>query len=615
MKGWLVTILLVFLGLSAILPGGGWTTAADSRAATPKAINRSSSALALTSDNATLLVVNPDSNSISLVDTATLKLIAELRTGVDPHTVAVDEQGERAYVADRGSGTVTVINPAARTVVEQFPVGRRPYGMVLSKNGSRLYVAEQGADQVRVVDTSSKATLALLPSADRPSGLVLSENGKNLYVTHLLKPRVTKIKVDPLPQAGAEPSTTVIALWPDSNLVQAIILAPDLQFAYLPHTRSNSTNQALSFDTTVFPVVSAINLASGTLDAGRNIPLDTADRPVGLPFAAAFTPDGKQVWVVNAASNNVSVINLESRKAAANIAVGDNPRGIVIAPDGRTAYVNNTLAGTVSVIDTASCSVTATVVVTSIPLPPLLLRGKRLFHSSADPRMSNLGWISCNTCHFEGEQDGRTWRFGFTGPRNTTSLLGMIRTYPLRWSGEWNESADSEFAIRKENFGTGLIEGEMHCTVSPADCAGGVPNQGCSHDLDALAAFMDSLQVPLSPNHAGREPLSKAEKRGKAVFNRPEFGCLTCHPPPLYTDQKKHNVGTTTADEKIGPDFDTPSLLGLYDSAPFFHDGRAATLAAALMLPTPGSEHDLRGRVTKRELQDLVAFLKALPFE
>jgi cytochrome c peroxidase len=238
-----------------------------------------------------------------------------------------------------------------------------------------------------------------------------------------------------------------------------------------------------------------------------------------------------------------------------------------------------------------------------------------LFHTSDEPRLSLAQWISCNTCHFEGEHDGRTWTFGFAGPRNTTSLLGMIETYPLRWSGEWDESADSEFANRKENFGSGLIDGEMNCSVSPADCVHHPPNQGRSYDLDCLAAFIDSLQMPLSPSHARGEPLSEAERRGQAIFNDPALGCITCHPSPLYTDQQMHDVGTVTADERIGPAYDTPGLRGLYDSAPYFHDGSALTLHDALTRPSPEGEHDVRGALAEDEIQDLIDFLMALPFE
>ena len=617
---------------------------------TPSPVKRSSSAIAITANGATLLVVNPDSNSVTLVDTASRSPIAELPVGTDPRTVAVDEAGSRAYVANRGSANLSVIDLAARQVITTVAAGDRPYGILVSRGADRLYVAEQGADRVLVLDAATFQPLSRVAVADRPSGLALSNDGRTLLVTHLLTHTITVVTVEPyrvfLPiiwrgalfavqspreasnspmspriSHGAEwaawrqPLVSTIPLWPDSNLLQAIVIAPDGRRAYVPHTRSNTPNTALAFDTTVFPLVSQIDLTARQHLIGQQFDLGTLDPPgIGLPFDAALTPDGRELWVVNAASNDLSVINLISRTLAAHIEVGDNPRGIVLAPDGSLAYVNNTLAGTVSVIDTQAYTVTAVITVTNIPLPPLLLNGKRLFHSSHDPRLSLSQWISCNTCHFEGEHDGRTWSFGFAGKRNTTSLFGMIETYPLRWSGEWDESSDSEFANRKENFGSGLVA-EMNCSLSPPDCVNQPPNQGCSYDLDSLAAFVDSLPMPLGPAHARGEPLDGAEQRGRAIFNDPVVGCATCHPAPLYTDKLAHAVGTAGADEKIGPAYDTPSLRGLYDSAPFFHDGSAATLREALMRSTPNGEHDVRGLLTEVQLHDLIAFLLALPFE
>jgi YVTN family beta-propeller protein len=604
----------------------------------------SSSAIAITTDGRTLLVVNPDSNSLSVVDLGTLIAVTEIPVGMDPRTVAVaplpNGDGSRAYVANRGSDSVSVVDLGTRTVIAEVAVGNRPYGVVVSPDSARLYVAEQSVDQVRIVDAASLSTLAILPVHDRPSGLAISDDGQTLYVTHLLSNIVSVISTrlhivylpliligdTPIPSGVRHSASSIrypvstIQLWSDSNLVQSILLSPDGHTAYVPHTRSNTVNPNLTFDSTVSPIVSLIDVRTQQ-QLQRRIDLGTLDPPgVGLPFDAAVTPDGTELWVVNAASNDISVLDLIGSQLAAHIEVDDNPRGIVLSPDGTTAYVNNTLAGTVSVIDTAAYTVTSTITVTDIPLPPVLLNGKQLFHSSDDPRLSRAQWISCNTCHFEGEHDGRTWFFGFAGPRNTTSLLGMVETYPLRWSGEWDESADAEYANRRENFGRGLIDGEMNCTVFPPDCLNQppsyhAPNQGRSYDLDCLAAFIDSLQVPLSPSHAGGEPLSEAELRGQAIYSDPALGCLECHPPPVYTDQQTHDVGTGTTDEKIGPEFDTPTLRGLYDSAPYFHDGSAATLYDALTRPSPSSEHDVSGLLTAQEIEDLIAFLLALPFE
>jgi YVTN family beta-propeller protein len=637
--------LSVLLFVPLFLMSGIWPQAASGP---PQP--RHSSAIALTDDGATLLVVNPDSNTLSLVDTGSYAILAELPVGIDPRTVTVDSAGGRAYVANRGSDSVSVVDLAAQTVIAAVPVGRRPYGVVVSPDGGWLYVAEQGIDRLAIVDTARLEIADTLPVADRPSGLAVAGHGHTLYISHLLENKITVVSLSwpeiylPLilkmatiggsqeakaalggsPRSRIQgsvpqpvPPITSVSLFPESNLLQAVVLSPDGRRAYVPHTRSNNSNPNLTFETTVFPLVSLIDVATRQHLWDQQLDLGSLDPPgVGLPFDAALAPDGGELWVVNAASNDLSVINLAGTPPlAAHVEVGDNPRGIVLSPDGATAYVNNTLAGTVSVVDTDDYAVTEVITVTDIPLPPVLLRGKRLFHSSDDPRMARRQWISCNSCHFEGEQDGRTWTFAFAGPRNTTSLLGMIQTYPLRWSGEWDESADSEFATVKENFGGGLIDGEMYCDLSPPDCVNQLPNQGRSYDLDSLALFLDSLEAPLSPGHAHGEPLAEAEQRGQALFVDPDLGCITCHPPPLYTDLQKHDVGTTTTDEKIGPDFDTPTLLGLYDSAPYYHDGSAPDLYAALTRPTPSSEHDLSALLSEAEIQDLVAFLLALPYQ
>jgi hypothetical protein len=266
------------------------------------------------------------------------------------------------------------------------------------------------------------------------------------------------------------------------------------------------------------------------------------------------------------------------------------------------------------VIDAVSYNLLQTIPVTTIPLPPALLHGKRQYFSSATSDLALARWISCNTCHVEGEHDGRTWLLQYLGEvppgeqpiirRNTTSLLGMIETYPLRWSAEWDESADSEFSVRFEQFGEGLIDGDMHPTL-------GDPNQGRSYDLDCLALFIDSLAVP-----ARSHTLNEAELRGKAIFESPQTQCADCHPAPLYTDLQVHDVGTADGEgEWFGPLIDTPTLRFLYDSAPYLHDGSAATLLDVLTVKNPADEHGVTSHLSPQQLDDLVQFLLTLPYE
>ncbi len=549
----------------------------------------------------------------------------------------MDPTGSYACVTSRGGDLVSILDLATREITAQVPTGDRPTGVAVSPAGDLVAVAEYGADAVRLIDPVSWTTRQVVPVPDRPHGLAFTPDGSRLLVAHLLSGSVTAISVRPAglflpllpktalgfsllglhPADGTPLPVRTIPTWPNVAPAPAVLVNAAGTRAYLPQTMAHGQGLNTQFDSTVFPKVSVLNLETMAHQTVEHISLPEIDQPVGLPWSAALSPVADELWVVNAASDDLSVIDISSPtfpRRAAHIPVGANPRGVVISPNGSRAYVNNVLDGTVSVIDTQAYSVTAVVTATEIPLPPLLLRGKRLFHTSSRPEIAQARWISCNTCHIEGEHDGRTWLLQFLGEvppgetplvtRNTTSLLGMIETYPLRWSAEWDESADSEFSVRFEQFGSGLIHsGDMHPTLGP-------PNQGRSFDLDALAAFIDSLPVP--PRAASLTP---AEARGQAIFESPETGCAACHPAPLYTDLQAHDVGTADGDgEWFGPLIDTPTLRYLYDSAPYLHDGSAGTLIETLTTLNPDDEHGVTSHLNGAELQDLVSFLLALPY-
>ncbi|MBN1922529.1 MAG: beta-propeller fold lactonase family protein [Anaerolineae bacterium] len=598
--------------------------------------------IAITPNGASLIVINPDSNTVSLIDTVTLTIRTELPVEVNPVSVAVTPDGALAFIANQGSDSLTLVDIEAGTVVDTIEVGDRPAGVAVSPNSELLAVAELGDDQVRLLNVANLETVDLVSTIDRPRGLAFTPDGRRLLITHLLSGSVTVIpvmnfrcylplvlssqaeivedyQIQELPSSSSQESTAFsVPTWPNIAPAPAVIINGAGTRAYLPQTMANGLGYNTGFDTTVFPKVSVLNLETDTHQTSEHISLPETDRPVGLPWDAALARNDTELWVVNSASNDLSVINISNPThptRVANIPVGDNPRGVVLSPDGSTAYVNNTLAGTVSVVDANSYSVTEVITVTTIPLPPTLLRGKQLFFSSARPDLAQARWISCNTCHIEGEQDGRTWLLQYLGGvppgeepvirRNTSSLLGMIETYPLRWSAEWNESADSEFSVRFEQFGTGLIDGDMYPTRD------GPPNQGRSHDLDCLALFIDSLIVP-TRTHA----LTPAELRGKAIFESAETQCAVCHPAPLYTDLQVHDVGTAAGPgEWFGLAIDTPTLRFLYDSAPYLHDGSAATLYEMLTAANSADRHGKTSHLTHDQLADLVAFLMSLPYD
>ena len=554
----------------------------------------SASAAAVSPDGRLVVAVNPDSDSVTVLDARSLQILAEIPVGDDPRTLAIAPDSLSALVANHAGATLSLLDLAQLLEVSRHPVGPMPYGVV--SDGAHAFVSELAQGNVSMLDLATGELLARITVEPFPAGLALSADGISLYVTHLFTGHVSLV------DARTFAVEATVSTGAGTNLSQFVAIAPDGSKAYLPQTRSNVTNTAMLFDNTVFAVVNVLDLGALRLIIRERVTLDTADRPVNMPFAVALSPDGKMLYLANAGSDDLSVIDLSTNQGVAHISVGANPRGIAISPEGARVFVNNVLDGTLSVIDTGTLTVVETITLTDIPLAEPILLGKRIFNSAAEPVLTTDNWISCATCHFDGMMDARTW-LGFPdGPRNTPSLLGVAQTLPMHWSGDLDELQDVEITIRDIQVGSGLVEGEAHDTLGSA-------HAGLSPELVALAMYMAILEVPLSPYAAKPEQLS----RGEAVFNALE--CQNCHPPPLYTDLQLHDVGTgDPAKEKNshgrGTNFDTPSLRALWMTAPYFHDGSAATLPDTLRA---GNEHNVAAGLSATEIEDLIAFMLALP--
>jgi cytochrome c peroxidase len=78
-----------------------------------------------------------------------------------------------------------------------------------------------------------------------------------------------------------------------------------------------------------------------------------------------------------------------------------------------------------------------------------------------------------------------------------------------------------------------------------------------------------------------------------------------------------HDVGTGHDDptEKMEPKYDTPTLIGVYRTAPYLHHGKAATLEEVLTTRNAQDQHGKTSHLTREQISDLVEFLKALPYE
>lgn len=576
-------LILAVVGVCMAMLGGALTGAQDDLYVLPAANARLSvgGTMDLTVNGRVLVASNMLNDTISLVDASARSLIAEIDVGRDPRGVSFTPDDSRVLVVNRADGTLSVVDVAERAVVATYPVGILPYAVVTT-GGSIAYITLQASDEVIALDYTTGEIRERINTPPMPTGIT-QWGAEMLYVSHLWTGELSVIH---LPQ-----SRVVRVTNQDADMALSFSVGIDRRNgrAYLPQSRSYPQNPALTFDSAVVPMLNTFDLNTLNIRADSRTSLSVADRPVNMPFAVAIDTVRQWAFVVNAGTDNVSVIDMNAGLAVANLRVGVNPRAAILSIDNNLLYVHNALESSISIIDTRQLRVSDIVPISDLRVPIGRLFGAEFFHSARDPRMGALT-LSCASCHFDGLSDGRVWRSLNDAPTTTPLLFGLEDTAPYTVRGAWPDIASVELKIGELQFGAGLLDGEM----PPAD---GDPHGGLSLDLDMLAGYLLSLEGPPTP------PVADAElvRRGAAVFA--ELECAACHSGDAYTDGQLHDVGT-------GGEFVTPSLRWLWLSSPYLHDGRAETLRDVFILP---GDHQAITRVTPEEIDTLTAFLLSLP--
>ena len=127
-------------------------------------------------------------------------------------------------------------------------------------------------------------------------------------------------------------------------------------------------------------------------------------------------------------------------------------------------------------------------------------------------------------------------------------------------------------------------------------------------DALAIDAYLKSLKPTPSPRLVDGK-LSESAQRGKEVFEK--SGCARCHPAPLFTSGKTYGLATTLGQD-IGRKVDSPGLVEVWRTAPYLHDGRAATLRDVFSTHKHPAHNDKPSKLTEQEINDLVEYVGSL---
>ncbi len=308
----------------------------------------------------TLVVLNKDEASASLLDRATGKAFAKLDTGTGPHEAAVSPDGRIAvvgnYGAQQGGHTLSVIDLAAQRVVRTIDLVKyhRPHGIMYMPDGERVVVTAEAERKLLIVNINSgEVEQAIDTGANGSHMVVLSPDAKRAYVSSMGSGSMTVIDL-----LKGERVTIVQT----GQGAEGMDISPDGREVWVANNRADTISV---IDTVSLEVVATLKCAT-------------------FPIRLKFTPDGERVLVSNVRSGDVAVFDASSREIVKRIEMatgwqpptdadgnvfsqGPVPIGILIPPDGKHAYVANTNVNRVTVIDLVTLTITGRLTAGSRP--------------------------------------------------------------------------------------------------------------------------------------------------------------------------------------------------------------------------------------------------------
>lgn len=264
-------------------------------------VGRQPKGIVVAPDSSRAYIVNSGSNNLTILDikTNTVLHTAILESAASPSDIAIHPNGRILYIANTALNSVSVIDATSFHTIELIPVDRQPVALAVDPTGTKLVVANMGANTVSIIDTGRNRVAATVPVEFQPISVSIDPDGSRAFITHLRSLRTDVIALSTLRVAGRVSTGPATAVLPDPTSRRVFV-------AQL------SGNRLGFFDPN-------IDAELGSVTVGKE------------PNRLALDVDREKVYVVNRGSDNLTVIDRNSRVVKTEIQTTKRPFGIAIA--------------------------------------------------------------------------------------------------------------------------------------------------------------------------------------------------------------------------------------------------------------------------------------------
>lgn len=569
-----------------------------------------------------------DAKQLAQIDLASGKITRTLDMPAEPTGLAISPDGETLYVVCQApKSPVCAVDLAGWKIKATMTAGHYACGPSVSPDGKTLFVCNRFDDDISVIDIESQKEIKRVKVPREPHGSAITPDGKTLCVcNHLtIDPSDSYDVATLISLIDTETfEVTSIRLPNGAADMRGICVSPDGQYCYGTHilARYQMPTTQLERGWMNTNAVSVIDVVEKK--HVNSVLLDDVDLGAANPWAVACSPDGKYLCVGHAGTHEVSIIDrikmheklaslpekpeegstgaAYSTATAADVPndlaflvgmrrriklEGNGPHGMNVVGD--KLYVAEYYSDTIAAVELEpKPSKPLTTIVLNDNLEMSIQRKGQMFFNDAS--LCFQQWQSCASCHPDARTDALNWDLmndGLGNPKNVKSMLLAHSTPPAMISGI---RASAEIAVR-----AGITH--IQFAVRPEE------------DAVAIDEFLKAME-PIPSPYLVDGKLSEAAERGKKIFE--EIACNRCHIAPLYTDKLMHDVGSRTQFDRRDT-FDTPTLVEVWRTAPYMHDGQYVTMEEMLREGRHGQK-DKGGKfdLTEEQIKDLAEYVKSL---